>query len=188
MAVSLVKALLLLCFLALLLTYKRALSGMAIFHPVVFLYAHANATQHLQAHKDCHPIWQLELFTLADGLGCSTQGPPVGEPSHGLAIVGRLYEWPSDTIQVQGGRHQICQQAGLRIFRSGAKPAQICPQGLCQSFHTRSRKAQDRLDQIRVSCPDSSHPHVHTSSKCFSLSSSCCPLHRSDGVYFRVYV
>lgn len=87
-------------------TSRRVLSGTAT--PASDAAPRTDFLQHLQAHQDSHTIRRLERLTLADGLGRPPQGPPMGEPTHGLAVVGRLHERPPDTVQVQGGCHQVC--------------------------------------------------------------------------------
>jgi hypothetical protein len=92
-------------FLALQPTSRRVLSGTS--HPTPDFGFDTNHSQHLQAYQDSHTIRRLERLALANGLGRSAQGPPMGEPAHGLAVVCRLHERPPDTVQIQGGRYQV---------------------------------------------------------------------------------
>lgn len=48
-------------------------------------------TQNLPACQNSHAIWRLAWASLALGLGCFTQRPPMGKPVNGLAIVRGLF-------------------------------------------------------------------------------------------------
>lgn len=105
--------------------------------------------QHLQARQDRHTVRKLDVGTLAHGLGCARQGPPMGEPSHGLGIVCRLHERTPTPVQVQAGCYQLCQQAGLRVLCPGAQRSQVRSQGIRQQLHTRPRKVEAGQDKVK---------------------------------------
>jgi hypothetical protein len=69
--------------------------------------------QHLPPRQDRHPVRGLALSPLADGLGRPTKGTSVGEPVDGMAIIRGFYAGPPDRVQVEGGRHRLCEQAGI---------------------------------------------------------------------------
>jgi hypothetical protein len=69
----------------------------------------ANLAQHLQARKDSHTIRQLARKLMADGLGHSSEGPPMGEPLDGLAIVWRQYARHEVDVQDERRRYFVCE-------------------------------------------------------------------------------
>ena len=139
--------------------------------------SHTNTSQHLQALEDSYTVWHLERITLAYGLGCPSQGSPMGEPAHGLAVICRLHEWTQDRVQVQGGCHQLCQQAGLRVLCPGAQQTEVCPQGLCQPLYSQPQEAQDCIDQIRVGFRGQGAAYVYTrSTRISNIFTYQCPV------------
>jgi len=69
--------------------------------------------QYLQARKDSNTVRQLARRLMAPGLGHPTEGPPMGEPSDGLAIVWRQHARHKVDVQDERGRYLVREQAGL---------------------------------------------------------------------------
>lgn len=105
--------------------------------------------QHLSPHKDRHPIRRLARTQVAHRLGCSLQGPQMGEPAHGLAVVRRRHAGHSPRLQLQGRRDCICEQAGLRVLRAGAQRAQARAQGLRDPVRVQPWQAEAGEDEVK---------------------------------------
>merc|ERR1711977_550646 len=78
-------------------------------------------SSHLPPNENRNAVRQLALITLAHGLGSSTQGSQMGEPTHGLAVIRRLHERRARPVQEQRRRNQLREQAGVRILCAGAE-------------------------------------------------------------------
>lgn len=81
----------------------------------------------IQVVQDLSPIeagiaiWKLAHPPLAHGLGYSAEGSPMGEPSHWLAVVRRLYAGYQYRLQDEGRCHYVRPEARIRVLRPGAK-------------------------------------------------------------------
>ena len=72
----------------------------------------------------------------------------MGEPSHGLAIFFRLHARHTLELQQQRRRHQLCQQAGLRVLCAGAQCEEDRTQGLCGSIHSQPEEVEAGQDEV----------------------------------------
>jgi hypothetical protein len=71
------------------------------------------STQNLPTLQNRHTVRELAQPSLAHGLGHPLEGPPMGEPSYGLAIIRRFHAGHTYQLQEQGGCDCLCGEAGL---------------------------------------------------------------------------
>ncbi|KAI3532491.1 hypothetical protein CABS03_09459, partial [Colletotrichum abscissum] len=103
---------------------------------------------HLPGIQARNAIRQLARPPLAHGLGHPPQGPPLGEPAHGLAVVGRHDAGHQTQLQVQGGRHPLCREARVRVLCPGAAVEADQAQGVRQQLFVLAQEAQAHSDQV----------------------------------------
>lgn len=109
------------------------------------------SSKHLQAGQACHSERHLDWNQVADGLGCAWQGSPMGESSDGMAVVGRFHARDAHPLQVEGGRHRLRRQAGLRVLRSRTQRAKDRAEGLCQQLLMVAEEAEAYPDKVTYS-------------------------------------
>ena len=86
---------------------------------------------------------------LAARLGRSAEGPPMGEPTYGVAIECRLSTGHALKFQDERRCDTLCAETGVRVLCAGTKRKANYPQSVREQFHAQREETKEDSDEIK---------------------------------------